>query len=541
MRRTAGMLFFIIALSSVLIAPTLFADDTRIAVLEFQNMAKMTREDMSYLAELFRGIAVPLRSKGYIIMTKENMISLLPPNKKLEQCVGECEVETGRKLGAHYIVAGAVYKIGDGFRLLVKLYETKGGSLVSSSEYDGKSVGDVAKKVKEDTASDIFKPLRVQGVIASDRTFGKDSQEAWDPKLEETTVVEFSSVPDKAQVIIDNIPKCNTLCSAELTLGRHSIVLTLPRYLPYQEEIDVKKGMAKIERKLEKNFGFINVTSKPEGLSVYVNQKLVGKTPIKVSVDPGKHVVTIKSDQYYEKGMEFALKRGEEKSVVLEPVAKVGALEIKALDDKGNALKAEVVIDGKSAGETPLVLKSFLIGQHSIVIKKDGFAENKQDVKIEEKKVTKHEVKLSKGNQVVSTVKAGISDESLASNYERDKSNFYSFKLKGGTVEALGASIDQMAKLLEQLEASQGSQSSACGLVDQGKAYDHFAEVLNDPPAIRGAKTSDVKMKLSPQAKSLQKEAAQFFAKALKASSPKNDCLKQAQDGLQRMRGAAAN
>ncbi len=399
MRRTAGILFFIIALSSVLIAPTLFADDKRIAVLEFQNKANMKQDDISYLAELFRGIAVPLRSKGYIIMTKENMISLLPPSKKLEQCVGECEVETGRNLGAHYIVAGAVYKIDEGYRLMVKLYETKGGSLIGTSSYSGQGVGELEKKVKEDTANNIFKSLRLQGSIVSDRTFGKDSQETWDPGLEEATVVEFSSTPQNAQVIIDNIPKCNTPCSAELTIGRHSLVMTIARYLPLQDDIAVKKGMAKIDRKLEENFGHVNVTSKPEGLDIHLDQKPIGKSPLKADVDPGKHTVTIKSDQYYEKGMEFTLKRGEEKSIVLEPVAKIGALDIRAFDDRGSALKAEVVIDGKSAGETPLVLKNFLIGQHSIVIKKDGFGENKQDVKIEEKKVTKHEVKLAKGSQ----------------------------------------------------------------------------------------------------------------------------------------------
>ncbi len=400
MRKIIKMFLFTIIASPFVATPKLFAEDKRIAVLEFQNRAKMKQDDVSYLAELFRGIAVPLRSKGYIIMTKENMISLLPPNKKLEQCVGECEVETGRKLGAHYIVAGVVYKIDEGFKLLVKLYETKGGSLVSSSEYDGQSAGDIAKKVKGDTASDIFKPLLTQGVIAGDRAFGKSSQEAWDPGIQETTVVEFSSTPKNAQVIIDDIPKCNTPCSEDLSLGRHALSMSIPRYLPYQEEIDVKKGMAKIERKLEINFGYINVTSKPVGLTVYLDQKSIGKTPLTSTVDPGKHVVTVKSNQYFEKGMEFTLKKGEEKAISLEPTAKVGALDIKAFDSKENALKAEVLIDKKSVGETPLVIKNFIIGKHSIVVKKDGFIDDKQDIILEEKKVYQHKVRLTKGETV---------------------------------------------------------------------------------------------------------------------------------------------
>ena len=37
---------------------------------------------------------------GFEVMTDKNIVDLLPPETKIEDCIGECEVQTGRMLGA---------------------------------------------------------------------------------------------------------------------------------------------------------------------------------------------------------------------------------------------------------------------------------------------------------------------------------------------------------------------------------------------------------------------------------------------------------
>jgi len=49
--------------------------------------------------------------------------------KTLEECQGECEVDTGRRLGADLIVSGEVLRFGSGLRINLKLHDVKSGQL----------------------------------------------------------------------------------------------------------------------------------------------------------------------------------------------------------------------------------------------------------------------------------------------------------------------------------------------------------------------------------------------------------------------------
>ena len=74
-------------------------------------------------------------------MTRENTLVLLQASgKKLEDCEGECEVDTGRRLGADLIVSGQVLKVGSNFKLNLKMHETQDGRLLSGAVASGQNV-----------------------------------------------------------------------------------------------------------------------------------------------------------------------------------------------------------------------------------------------------------------------------------------------------------------------------------------------------------------------------------------------------------------
>ena len=129
-----------LAISSVaaLAAPTPKPQASRLAVLDFRDDAKLPPFEVASLADSVRGAAL---NTPFVVMTKENMLALLPPETKLEECVGECEVEVGRKLGAHYLITGQVGQIDGQLQLLLRLYETLGGSLRGQSTITASSVG----------------------------------------------------------------------------------------------------------------------------------------------------------------------------------------------------------------------------------------------------------------------------------------------------------------------------------------------------------------------------------------------------------------
>lgn len=365
-------------------------ENVRIAVLDFRNQAKIDRASSTYLAELFRKQALMLKSRGVTIMTRENMLELLPSGKSLEQCLGECEVETGRNLGANYIVTGEIYKIGDGIRLIVKAYDTKKGSLISSEQYSGNSVQDLEKNVLSPDAPNVFLPISLiyrKAKTTKDQVLGKEREDGWDPGWgTEQTVVEFESTPAGATVEIDGSPICVTPCSNQITLGRHTVSFKIIQYFPLEEELDIKKNL-RLKRKLSPNFATVSVNSSPIGLMVFIDDKEMGKTPTKVMrLSPEMHEIFIKDDKYYDKGYRLTVKPGDHKEINLEPVGRYGALNLSAKSESGKSLAAEVLIDGESAGTTPL-RKKLLVGQHEVEVHASGDAEWKGDVKISEHKV----------------------------------------------------------------------------------------------------------------------------------------------------------
>jgi hypothetical protein len=58
-------------------------------------------------------------------MTRENLLILLQATgKSLEECEGECEVDTGRRIGADLILSGDVQKLGLIFKISLRMHNT---------------------------------------------------------------------------------------------------------------------------------------------------------------------------------------------------------------------------------------------------------------------------------------------------------------------------------------------------------------------------------------------------------------------------------
>lgn len=115
----------------------------RIAVLQLSNRLEMSPAEIEYLTGIVRLEAAKRLPSSYLVMTQENILSLLPPEKTLEDCQGECEVDIGRLLGARYIITGEVLRFGSSLRLTLRLHDTSSGRLISSEIAKGKQIEDL--------------------------------------------------------------------------------------------------------------------------------------------------------------------------------------------------------------------------------------------------------------------------------------------------------------------------------------------------------------------------------------------------------------
>lgn len=119
------------------------------------------------------------------------------------------------------------------------------------------------------------------------------------PSPRTLATVRFMSEPPGAEVTIDADPKnrCETPCSLQLPVGRHTYSMRLSGYRNEIKLIDLKLGGETVSARLEKRVGLVRVTSAPPGATVSVNgERQQGVTPLTLRLLPGTYRVSIERE-----------------------------------------------------------------------------------------------------------------------------------------------------------------------------------------------------------------------------------------------------
>ena len=103
--RRLAMIVFLLAGGNAVAAPNAYQ---RLAVLEFSGRS-MEADALGAFADAVRGGTVDgLIGRDIKVMTRENMMVLLREMGKTDCAEGDCEVETGRNIGAQFVISGSV-------------------------------------------------------------------------------------------------------------------------------------------------------------------------------------------------------------------------------------------------------------------------------------------------------------------------------------------------------------------------------------------------------------------------------------------------
>ena len=134
-----------------------------IAVLEFKNLvpAGQVRDelDVTYFSDIVRTESLKA-APGVRVISRENLLMLLGASgKKVEDCEGECEVDTGRRIGADYVVSGELRKVGTSFHLSLRIHDTRSGDLLAGAMASGKSVDELDSSTAQ-AVHELLAPLR---------------------------------------------------------------------------------------------------------------------------------------------------------------------------------------------------------------------------------------------------------------------------------------------------------------------------------------------------------------------------------------------
>ena len=323
---------------------------------------KVSLSDRQFLTNVLREQAVMElpAEQNFTIMTRENINAMLPPGKSIEDCEGNCMVETGRNIAADYVCQMHLGSFDGAFSLSAELYETAANKLIASFNGQGASVKELLEIIKEKSPN-FFRKVKSSSGFASIGGISEiggsgDFSFAGKKKF----IVEITSNPAEAVPTIDGkaVPKClSTPCKVQLEEGSHRFVASKDRYDDAETVVDINMNNQIVELKLEPNYGWLEINPVFEGtlsskgnLNVMVDDNRVTET--RIQLDPGIHNVRVTHPCY--DPVEFKVSIVKQTTEIFNNVMTrgKGGLELN-VEYNGEPQAVTVLMDGEESGSTP--------------------------------------------------------------------------------------------------------------------------------------------------------------------------------------------
>src|SRR5574344_457629 len=350
--------FFLIAL----LPGSLFA--AHVAVLEtISPQGVLDVSDRQYLTDELRAQAVRAlpAELNFTIMTRENIIAMLPPGKSIEQCEGSCLVETCKNISADYVAQGRVGKFGNKLTLTVELYETAGAKLVGSFTSESGDADGLLASVREKAPGLFAKARGAGGGFAVQSGIGNVSGGgAFSIGANRQFIVKIQTTPAGAALSVDGRPepKCReTPCNVQVTGGEHRFFVALENYDDLDTVFTVSKNGQTLGMTMLADFGTLTLAPKRAGdygngsdLRITFDGQVSYAGERRVS--PGTHSVEIMHPCYEPLKFDVSIAKGGKVRFDSTLTPAVGGLSLDA-EANGEPQIVPVWVDGRDVGNTP--------------------------------------------------------------------------------------------------------------------------------------------------------------------------------------------
>lgn len=362
-------------------------DAAYVAVLETvadqQARESVSLSDRQYLTNVLREEAVKQLPavQNFTIMTRENIQQMLPPGKSVEECEGNCLVETGKNIAADYVCQARIGSFDGEYTLSAELYETAGNKLIASFNGQGASMKDLLNLIRM-KSPDFFRSVKGTERFSGVGGIGDFSETGnFSFAGKKKFIVEIVSTPAGALPTIDGkgIPKCmSTPCKIQVEEGSHRFVVSHDRYEDAESLVDVKTNNQRIEFSLSPNFGWLELNpvlaesfASKGKLNVVVDGSRVEN--MKLELETGIHSVHLTHPCYDPVGFRVSIAKNKTEIFDKEMVRGKGGLELNA-EYNGEPQTVAVYIDGLEVGSTPYVGEISLCADVSL--KGNGWTEH---------------------------------------------------------------------------------------------------------------------------------------------------------------------
>ena len=195
--------------------------------------------------------------------------------------------------------------------------------------------------------------------------------------------VKGSNVDGAAVYVDDKFIGTAPITSNGLPSGKHSVRIIKEMYKPYQATVIIADNKTTVHNPaLMADFATINITA-PDNAEIWVNNTKKGNGFWRGPLSTGTYLFEARKEGYTPSAMTQHI--GSTPSMqfyTLEaPKAITGSLVITS-----SPVMADVTLDGKAVGRTPLELTDILKGEHIVVVSKDGHVPKNYKITVDENK-----------------------------------------------------------------------------------------------------------------------------------------------------------
>ena len=243
--------------------------------------------------------------------------------------------------------------------------------------------------------------------------------------------------PIDAVVELDNeiLPTSEGIAQKFVKMGTYEYRVQAPNYHTSAGKVTIDDPNNKkvLEISLSPAFGWIEVQGDKEleGAQVFIDNALVGTIPMKSNnLASGKHNVKVvkslgsgtwtgklgtgtylleakkEGHQSTTINVDISSKQPQRTINLNAPIPIYGSVNITSTPSM-----ADIYVDGKNVGQTPLYLPQLLIGKHNVAIKHNGYGDYESEFEIKESQTATISTELK--NQVLVKVKANTTTASI--------------------------------------------------------------------------------------------------------------------------------
>lgn len=288
--------------------------------------------------------------------------------------------------------------------LLLLVSEPEGATI----EIDGNAVGTAPRFIGglsvKDPHTVRFIKTGYQSQAVSVKFNGREPMVKKVTLLRDAGGISVRTDPEGASVTVNGVDRgLSPLELEDVPKGRATVQLKKDGFRLEKRELSIRAGDHQtLSVALEPLPGTLYLISDPEGARFYLDDEARGTGPVTISgLKPGEYTVRVEKQGYAVESRKVKIDNGKSLREEFKLANIMGRLEIQT-----NPAGGTVVLDGRILGITKEVsgdslsavfaVEDLMEGEHSLVVRKDGFKEVSRKVKIGNSKTSHHKVTLKR-------------------------------------------------------------------------------------------------------------------------------------------------